>query len=233
MEGEQILGQLNDPQKEAVTSGKQPILVVAGAGSGKTRVLVHKIAWLIGVESVSPHSILAVTFTNKAANEMNNRIKGMLNVDTRGMWVGTFHGLAHRFLRLHWKEAGLQQNFQILDSDDQHRQIKRLIKSMSLDEVYYPPKEIQWYINTQKDQGVRANQSKIDPSRKDFTEIYKAYENVCEQSGLVDFGELLLRCFETLENKKEILEKFSADPKRYYNVSLFEDQGFERRSCNV
>ena len=222
MEGEQILGQLNDPQKEAVTSGKQPILVVAGAGSGKTRVLVHKIAWLIGVESVSPHSILAVTFTNKAANEMSNRIKDMLNVDTRGMWVGTFHGLAHRFLRLHWKEAGLQQNFQILDSDDQHRQIKRLIKSMALDEVYYPPKEIQWYINTQKDQGVRANQSKIDPSRKDFTEIYKAYENVCEQSGLVDFGELLLRCFETLKNKKEILDHYQSRF-RHILVDEFQD----------
>ncbi|MBT5217325.1 MAG: UvrD-helicase domain-containing protein, partial [Gammaproteobacteria bacterium] len=222
MEGEQILGQLNEPQKEAVTSGRQPVLVVAGAGSGKTRVLVHKIAWLIGVESISPHSILAVTFTNKAANEMNNRIRDMLNIDTRGMWVGTFHGLAHKFLRLHWQEAGLQQNFQILDSDDQHRQIKRLVKNMSLDEAYYPPKEIQWYINTQKDQGFRSSQSQTDPSRKDFTEIYKAYEEVCEQSGLVDFGELLLRCFEVLASKKELLEHYQSRF-RHILVDEFQD----------
>ena len=160
MEPEDILGQLNEPQREAVTSGANPVMVLAGAGSGKTRVLVHRIAWLISVDNTSPFNVFAVTFTNKAANEMRERISEMLDLDTRGMWVGTFHGLAHKFLRLHWKEAGLEQGFQVLDSDDQHRQIKKIIKEQSLDESYYPPKEVQWFINSQKDLGLRANQVK-------------------------------------------------------------------------
>ena len=128
METENILGQLNEPQREAVTSGKSSVMVLAGAGSGKTRVLVHRIAWLVSVDKISPLNVFAVTFTNKAANEMRERIGEMLGLDTRGMWVGTFHGLAHKFLRLHWKDAGLDQGLQVLDSDDQHRQIKRMIK---------------------------------------------------------------------------------------------------------
>ena len=192
MEPEDILGQLNEPQREAVTSGANPVMVLAGAGSGKTRVLVHRIAWLISVDNTSPFNVFAVTFTNKAANEMRERISEMLDLDTRGMWVGTFHGLAHKFLRLHWKEAGLEQGFQVLDSDDQHRQIKKIIKEQSLDESYYPPKEVQWFINSQKDLGLRANQIKEELGKKQFIQLYKEYEKRCSRSGLVDFGELLL-----------------------------------------
>ena len=202
MEAEQILNHLNDPQKEAVTSGSQPVLVVAGAGSGKTRVLVHKVAWLIAMESVAAQNIVAVTFTNKAAAEMQTRIQKIISAPTRGMWVGTFHGLAHKFLRLHWQEAGLQQGFQILDSADQYRQIRRLLKNLGLDETQCPPKDIQWFINNQKDFGLRPGKVKKDPARKEYISIYKAYEEGCERAGLVDFGELLLRCYETLKKKR-------------------------------
>ena len=208
MEAEHILNQLNDPQKEAVTHQGGSTLVVAGAGSGKTRVLVHRITWLIAVESISPHAILAATFTNKAASEMKGRIDQMLQTPTQGMWVGTFHGLAHKFLRLHWQEAGLQQDFQILDADDQHRHIRRLLKNLNLDETYYPPKEIQWFINNQKDLGLRFNNIKTDPTKTKHIEIYQAYEQSCEQSGFVDFGELLLRSFETLKKNTALLEHY-------------------------
>ena len=137
MEPEDILGQLNEPQREAVTSGSNPVMVLAGAGSGKTRVLVHRIAWLISVHNTSPFNLFAVTFTNKAANEMRERISEMLDLETRGMWVGTFHGLAHKFLRLHWKEAGLEQGFQVLDSDDQHRQIKKYMDRLFVPREVY------------------------------------------------------------------------------------------------
>ena len=195
MEPEDILGQLNEPQREAVTSGANPVMVLAGAGSGKTRVLVHRIAWLISVDNTSPFNVFAVTFTNKAANEMRERISEMLGLETRGMWVGTFHGLAHKFLRLHWKEAGLEQGFQVLDSSDQHRQIKKIIKEQNLDESYYPPKEVQWFINSQKDLGLRAKQVKEDTGKKQHIQLYKDYEQRCARSGLVDFGELLLCCY--------------------------------------
>jgi DNA helicase-2/ATP-dependent DNA helicase PcrA len=150
MEAEQILNHLNDPQKEAVTSGSQPVLVVAGAGSGKTRVLVHKVAWLIAMESVAPQNIVAVTFTNKAATEMQTRIQKIISAPTRGMWVGTFHGLAHKFLRLHWQEAGLQQGFQILDSADQYRQIRRLLKNLGLMKPNVRPKTFSGSLTTKK-----------------------------------------------------------------------------------
>jgi len=208
MEAEQILNHLNDPQKEAVTSGSQPVLVVAGAGSGKTRVLVHKVAWLIAMESVAPQNIVAVTFTNKAAAEMQTRIQKIISSPTRGMWVGTFHGLAHKFLRLHWQEAGLQQGFQILDSADQYRQIRRLLKNLGLDETQCPPKDIQWFINNQKDFGLRPGKVKKDPARKEYISIYKAYEEGCERAGLVDFGELLLRCYETLKKNDALLDHY-------------------------
>jgi len=208
MEAEHILNRLNEPQKEAVTSGIQPVMVVAGAGSGKTRVLVHKVAWLIAIESVAPENIFAVTFTNKAATEMQTRIQKIISAPARGMWVGTFHGLAHRFLRQHWQEAGLQQDFQILDSDDQYRQIRRLLKSLSLDENQYPPKEIQWFINSQKDLGLRPSMVKKDPTRKEYIDIYQAYEQGCERAGLVDFGELLLRFYETLKKNDVLLDSY-------------------------
>ena len=221
MEAEHILNQLNDPQKEAVTHQGGSTLVVAGAGSGKTRVLVHRIAWLIAVESINPHAILAATFTNKAASEMKGRIDQMLQAPTQGMWVGTFHGLAHKFLRLHWQEAGLQQDFQILDSDDQYRHIRRLLKNLNLDEAYYPPKEIQWFINNQKDLGLRFNNIKTDPTKTKHIEIYQAYEQSCEQSGFVDFGELLLRSFETLKKNTALLDHYH---KRFKHVLVDEFQ---------
>ncbi|MCB1615796.1 MAG: UvrD-helicase domain-containing protein, partial [Pseudomonadales bacterium] len=151
-----ILDPLNTRQREAVSADAENILVLAGAGSGKTRVLIHRIAWLIKVENQQPHNILAVTFTNKAAKEMRNRLEEMLFLPARSLWVGTFHGLAHRLLKAHWREAGLNEDFQILDSDDQLRLIKRLLKERDLDESRWQPRQVQWFINGQKDEGQRA-----------------------------------------------------------------------------
>ena len=155
MDVSHILDELNKPQREAVSAQSQPVLVLAGAGSGKTRVLVHRIAWLIQVEKISPFAILAVTFTNKAASEMRSRIEQLLGGPIGGMWVGTFHGLAHRLLRRHWQEANLIQSFQILDSDDQLRMVKRVTQSLQLDEKEWPSKHSRWYINQCKDEGIR------------------------------------------------------------------------------
>ena len=162
-----ILDSLNSPQRQAVASQAQNLLVLAGAGSGKTRVLVHRIAWLLQTEHVSPYSILAVTFTNKAAREMRNRIEELLGQPMGGMWVGTFHGLAHRLLRTHWQEAGLVEDFHILDSDDQLRLIKRICRSSGIDEDKWPPRQVQWYINSQKDEGLRA--ANVETFGDDYT----------------------------------------------------------------
>ena len=198
MYAETILDSLNPAQREAVTAPDTNLLVLAGAGSGKTRVLVHRIAWLIHQEGISAHGIMAVTFTNKAAREMRGRIEEMVGVSTRGMWVGTFHGLAHRFLKAHWESAGLAQNFQILDSDDQLRVIKRVYREMRLDEDRWPPKQAQWWINAQKDEGRRA--AHIEDFGDSFVltmlSVYRLYEAACERGGLVDFAELLLRSHE-------------------------------------
>jgi len=153
MDVSDILSPLNDAQREAVAAESQNMLVLAGAGSGKTRVLVHRIAWLIRAENYSPWAILAVTFTNKAAREMRGRIEEMLQIPSHGMWVGTFHGLAHRLLKAHWRDAGLPQNFQILDSDDQLRLVKRVCRDLGLDEARWPPRQAVWYINGAKDEG--------------------------------------------------------------------------------
>ena len=168
-----ILDPLNDAQRAAVTAPAEPVLVVAGAGSGKTRVLVHRIAWLIQVENVSPFGILAVTFTNKAAAEMRTRIEALLGIPVANLWVGTFHGLAHRLLRRHWQEAGLPQAFQILDSEDQQRLIRRLLKGLELDENTWVPREIQWFINNQKDEGRRPDQLRDegDPNRRQLSHL--------------------------------------------------------------
>ncbi len=193
-----ILNSLNDPQREAVTAEPRNLLVLAGAGSGKTRVLVHRIAWLIEVLGVSPASILAVTFTNKAAAEMRTRIEELLQRPVGGMWVGTFHGLAHRLLRAHWQEAGLPEKFQILDADDQLRMIKRINQSLDIDEGRWPARQCQWFINEQKDEGLRAANLEHygDDFRKTMISVYQAYEEACERGGMVDFGELLLRSHE-------------------------------------
>jgi len=218
-----LLDNLNEPQREAVAAPPVHQLVVAGAGSGKTRVLAHRIAYLIRTGEVSPQGILAVTFTNKAAREMRDRIEKMLDMPVRQMWVGTFHGIAHRLLRAHWQEAGLPQTFQILDSDDQHRIIKRLLKQMELDEARWPPKQIQWFINAQKDEGRRPEH--VDHHNAPYEEqqirIYAAYEEACKRSGLVDFAELLLRAHEILLNNKNLLGHYQ---RRFQHILVDEFQ---------
>ena len=199
MDVSDILSPLNDAQRDAVAAQNQNMLVLAGAGSGKTRVLVHRIAWLIRAEDFSPWSILAVTFTNKAAREMRSRIEQMLQIPSHGMWVGTFHGLAHRLLKAHWQEAGLPQNFHILDSDDQLRLVKRVCRDLGLDESRWPPKQAMWYINGQKDEGLRSAHIEAAPGdlfAQTMLQVYRAYEIACDRGGMVDFAELLLRAHE-------------------------------------
>ena len=205
-----ILESLNDAQRQAVTAPAAPTLVIAGAGSGKTRVLVHRAAWLIDVEGVSPHSLIAVTFTNKAAAEMRGRIESLLNVPVNHLWIGTFHGLAHRLLRRHWREAGLPQSFQIIDSDDQLRLIKRLLKNLEIDDSHWVPREVQYFINAQKDDGLRPGHldDDNDPYRRQMIALYAAYEEICERGGLVDFAELLLRAHELWRDNTELLEHY-------------------------
>ena len=205
-----ILESLNDAQRQAVTAPAEPTLVIAGAGSGKTRVLVHRAAWLIDVEGVSPQSLLAVTFTNKAAGEMRGRIEALLGMPVSHLWIGTFHGLAHRLLRRHWQEAKLPQNFQIIDSDDQLRLIKRLLKNLEIDDSRWVPKEIKWFINAQKDEGLRPQHldDERDPNRRQMIALYAAYEEVCERGGLVDFAELLLRAHELWRDNPELLAHY-------------------------
>ncbi|MEL7448855.1 MAG: DNA helicase II [Pseudomonadota bacterium] len=205
-----ILDGLNERQREAVTAPEQPVLVLAGAGSGKTRVLVHRAAWLMRVQGVSPQGLLAVTFTNKAAAEMRGRIEALLGMPAANLWVGTFHGLAHRLLRIHWREAGLVQGFQILDSEDQLRLIKRMVKSMDLEDSSVEPKELRAFINKQKDEGRRPEHLEAynDHTQRQFVSLYKTYEETCERSGLVDFAELLLRAHELWLNNDELLAHY-------------------------
>lgn len=194
-----ILKSLNPAQLEAVSAPIGHQLILAGAGSGKTRVLTHRIAWLIGMEKLSPFNILAVTFTNKAANEMRTRIEKLLNQSARSMWIGTFHGLSHRFLRAHWQEAGLSQHFQILDSDDQFRLIRRVINALNLEEERFPPKEVQWFINGKKEEGLEPHQvSAQDLIGTTYIKIYQSYQEACARGGLIDFADLLLKTYKTL-----------------------------------
>jgi DNA helicase-2/ATP-dependent DNA helicase PcrA len=218
-----IIDPLNDAQREAVTADQNPLLVLAGAGSGKTRVLVHRIAWLIQVDGVSPYAILAVTFTNKAAGEMRSRIEQLIGVPTRGMWVGTFHGLAHRLLRAHWNEAGLPQSFQVLDSDDQYRIVRRVLKALELDESRWPPRQMQWFINARKDEGLRPQhiEHKGDPFLRQQLAVYQAYEETCQRSGLVDFAELLLRAHELWLNQPQLLTHYQ---QRFQHILVDEFQ---------
>ena len=205
-----ILDNLNDAQRQAVTAPAAPTLVIAGAGSGKTRVLVHRAAWLIDVEGVSPHSLLAVTFTNKAAAEMRGRIETLLQLPVQHLWIGTFHGLAHRMLRRHWREAELPQGFQIIDSDDQLRLLKRLLKSLNMDDSRWVPKEVQWFINAQKDEGLRPQHLDDggDANRRQMISLYQSYEEICRRGGLVDFAELLLRAHELLRDNADLLQHY-------------------------
>ena len=213
MDVSDILNPLNAAQREAVTASTSNQLVLAGAGSGKTRVLVHRIAWLIRAEGFSAQSVLAVTFTNKAAREMRGRIEDMLQMPTQGLWVGTFHGLAHRLLKAHWQEAGLPQQFQILDSDDQLRVVKRVCRELELDDSRWPPKQAQWFINGQKDEGLRARHVDVplgDLYAKTMVRVYAAYEEACERGGLVDFAELLLRAHELWLKSPSTLAHYQA-----------------------
>ncbi|MGH8231160.1 MAG: UvrD-helicase domain-containing protein, partial [Steroidobacteraceae bacterium] len=205
-----ILSPLNDAQREAVTAPLAPVLVLAGAGSGKTRVLIHRIAWLIQTEGVSPHGILAVTFTNKAAGEMRARVEQLLGIPGGALWLGTFHGIAHRLLRLHWREAGLPQSFQILDSEDQLRLIKKLLKSQNLDENRWVPRELQYFINKHKDEGRRPKDvpGGGDPTQQQLIKLYQQYQETCERNGVIDFAELLLRAFELWREQPELLRHY-------------------------
>nr|ALK44323.1 ATP-dependent DNA helicase UvrD/PcrA [Colwellia sp. C1] len=210
MDVSELLDSLNDKQREVVGAPQQNMLVLAGAGSGKTRVLVQRIAWLMQVEQAASHSILAVTFTNKAAAEMRARVEEVTSGNTHGMWIGTFHGLAHRLLRMHFQEAKLPQAFQVLDSDDQLRLIKRIIRSLALDEKKWPAKQFVWYINGKKDEGLRPQHidAQFDPSEELFVKVYKAYQETCDRAGLVDFAELLLRAHELWLHNPELLAHY-------------------------
>ncbi len=218
-----LIDGLNDFQRAAVSAPEQNMLVLAGAGSGKTRVLTHRIAWLLEVEHIPTYGILAVTFTNKAAKEMRARISSICPQKISGMWIGTFHGIAHRLLRLHFQEANLPEHFQIIDSDDQQKMIKRIIKVLNLDDKYYPSKELQWYINDKKDEGLRAKHIDAGYSlqEKQRLQIYKAYEDACQLAGLVDFSELLLRTHELLLTHPSLLKHYQ---QRFKHVLVDEFQ---------
>ncbi len=210
MDVSHLLDGLNAAQREAITAEPGHMLVLAGAGSGKTRVLTHRIAWLHEVHGVPMHGIFAVTFTNKAAGEMRHRADALLPHGTRGMWIGTFHGLAHRLLRLHWQDAKLPEGFQILDSDDQHRLVKRVVQALELDEARFPPRQIAWWINAQKDEGRRPQH--IQPEKDEWASVmlraYTLYQERCEQAGLVDFAEILLRAHELLRDHPPLLQHY-------------------------
>ena len=210
MDVSSIIGPLNERQREAVTAPLGNLLVVAGAGSGKTRVLVHRIAWLVQVEGLSPQGVLAVTFTNKAAAEMRSRAEALLDMPGRGMWVGTFHGIAHRLLRMHWEDARLPQNFQIIDADDQLRLIRRVIKIQDLDEGAWPARQVAGFINAQKDRGRRPREipGSDDFSARTYKKLYEAYESACARGGLVDFAELLLRGHELMLENEALLSHY-------------------------
>ncbi|RUR35685.1 DNA helicase II [Vreelandella populi] len=205
-----ILDQLNTAQREAVSAPQGNLLVLAGAGSGKTRVLVHRIAWLMHAEGLSPYALLAVTFTNKAAREMRTRLEALLGLSLRNVWVGTFHSIAHRLLRTHWQDARLPQNFQIIDSDDQLRLIKRLLKDYSIDDERYPPRQVQGFIGGCKEEGLRPHQVNVDGDgyMAQMVELYERYQLTCERGGLVDFGELLLRSLELLRDNPPLLNHY-------------------------
>jgi len=223
MDVSHLIDSLNDRQREAVSAEPGPILILAGAGSGKTRVLTHRIAWACEVDGLSPYSVLAVTFTNKAAAEMRARVESLLGISAAAMWVGTFHGLAHRMLRLHYEAARLPQSFQILDSDDQLRMVKRVVRQLDLDEARWPPKQAQWFINHNKDEGLRPAHIDAgqDPIQQQMLEIYRLYQELCERAGVVDFAELLLRVLELIRDNDDIREHYQ---RRFAHILVDEFQ---------
>jgi DNA helicase II / ATP-dependent DNA helicase PcrA len=218
-----LLERLNEPQLAAVTLPPQHALILAGAGSGKTRVLTTRLAWLISTGQVAPQGVLGVTFTNKAAKEMLTRLSAMLPINVKGMWVGTFHGLCNRMLRTHYRDAGLPQLFQILDSADQLSAVKRMLKSLNVDDEKFPPRELCWFINAQKEAGLRpAAVEAWDDWTRRRVELYEAYETQCQKEGVVDFAELLLRCYELLE-RNEPLRRHYQERFRHILVDEFQD----------
>lgn len=223
MDVSHILDSLNDKQRQAVTAEPEHRLVLAGAGSGKTSVLTRRIAWLLELQQASVHSILAVTFTNKSAAEMRSRLEPLIGYPVGAMWVGTFHGIAHRLLRMHWQEAGLPQNFQILDSDDQKRLVRRVIQSLELDEKRWAPKLAQWYINGHKEEGRRSHHvpAPRDPQNQGLLQIYKQYEEVTERLGVVDFAELLLRAHELVRDNPQLQQHYQ---QRFQHILVDEFQ---------
>ena len=221
-----LLSGLNPPQLQAVTLPHQSALILAGAGSGKTRVLTTRIAYLISTGAVSPHSILAVTFTNKASREMLTRLSAMLPINTRGLWIGTFHGLCNRMLRAHYREANLPQTFQILDSGDQLSAIKRLMKAMNVDDEKYPPRDIQNFISGSKEQGLRAREVEAyDPYTRRKVEVFAEYDAQCQREGVVDFSELMLRCYELLSRNTALREHYQ---ERFQHILVDEFQDTNR-----
>ena len=224
MDVSHILDPLNEAQRNAVCAPPGHVLVLAGAGSGKTRVLVHRIAWLLEAEGVSPWGVLAVTFTNKAAGEMRGRIERLLGRPAGALWVGTFHGIAHRLLRAHWQEAGLPQDFQILDAEDQQRAVRRVIRELGLDDNQWPARDAQWFINARKDEGLRPHHLAHDgdPWLRHMIGIYEAYEAACRRAGLVDFAELLLRAHELWRDNPSLLAHYR-DRFRHLLVDEFQD----------
>ncbi len=224
MDVSHLIDKLNDAQREAVCAPPGHYLVLAGAGSGKTRVLTHRIGWLTQVEQVPPWAILAVTFTNKAAGEMRARLDQLIPGGTQGLTVGTFHGIAHRLLRRHWREAGLPEGFQILDADDQQRIVKRVITGLGLDESRFPPRQATWQINSWKDEGKRPDnvEHRDHPMTRTLVQIYQAYEDACRRAGLVDFAELLLRAHELWLRNPQVLEHYR-ERWRYLLIDEFQD----------
>ena len=224
MDVSHLIDPLNDAQREAVAAAPGHYLVLAGAGSGKTRVLTHRIGWLTQVERVPPWAVLAVTFTNKAAGEMRARLEALIPGGTQGLTVGTFHGIAHRLLRRHWREAGLPETFQILDADDQLRLVKRVVAGLGLDDAKYPPRQASWQINQWKDEGKRPDgiEHGNHPVTRSFVQIYQAYEDACRRAGLVDFAELLLRAHELWLKHPAVLEHYQ-QRWRYLLIDEFQD----------
>jgi DNA helicase-2/ATP-dependent DNA helicase PcrA len=224
MDVSHLIDKLNDAQREAVCAPPGHYLVLAGAGSGKTRVLTHRIGWLTQVEQVPPWAVLAVTFTNKAAGEMRARLEQLIPGGTQGLTVGTFHGIAHRLLRRHWREAGLPEGFQILDADDQQRIVKRVVAGLGLDEAKFPPRQASWQINNWKDEGKRPEniEHRDHPVTRTFVQIYQAYEDACRRAGLVDFAELLLRAHELWLKHPAVLAHYQ-ERWRYLLIDEFQD----------
>lgn len=221
-----LLQHLNPEQYAAVTLPPRHVLVLAGAGSGKTRVLTTRIAWLIQTGQVGPGGVMAVTFTNKAAKEMLTRLSAMLPIPVRGMWIGTFHGLCNRFLRAHWKLAGLPQSFQILDSQDQLSAVKRVIKAMNLDEERFVPKQVAWFIAGCKEDGQRPKDVEVrDEHTRKLIEVYQAYEDQCQREGVVDFGELMLRTYELMRDNAALREHYN---RRFRHILVDEFQDTNR-----